>query len=113
MIESRPSLFMILVHGACSNQESFEKYKKWITNATPKGWELREVVCPDISTFPGLAISLIDNTSFFNERLWDVHHTFVSKDALLVALGLSTKELEVKLGMISDPVPEVLESREV
>lgn len=104
---------MLLIHGGCSSAESFEKYKKWIAGVVPEDCKLHETTHPgpeDIS-FPGLAITLIDNINFHGT--WDVKHTFVSKNALLTALGLSTEELEVKLGMISESVPDVVESREV
>jgi len=108
---------MILVHGGCSSKESFEKYKKWIVNATPDGWKTSERTHPEDPTFPGLAITLIDNVTCRHEQEWFINHVFISKDALLVALGLSTQELEVKFEMISEPVSEpaldIVESREV
>jgi hypothetical protein len=104
---------MIFVHGGCSSKESFERYKKWIVDAVPEGWKINQRTHPDQPTFPGLAITLIDNVTCYHEREWLVNHTFVSKDALLTALGLSTQEVEVKLEMISEPVPDIVESREV
>jgi len=102
---------MFLIHGGCSSKESFDRYKKWIADACPKDYKFHETSHPEDPTFPCLAITLVDNINF--HLTWDVKHTVVSKDALLTALGLSTQELEVKLGMVSDPALDVVESREV
>lgn len=107
---------MIISHAALYKEGAFKKYRSWIDNALPEGYkaEHRTIAFKGEPAIPGLMITFIDNVTFRNQGIWDVCHTFVTKGALLAALGMNTEELKMEFDMKPiETTPEVTETREV